>query len=471
MTALHTSAGSGQGPAGTRTRAHAPYGAGTAGPSVAGDMLLSLGMLLSTASQLRLGNLPIGPGEACLVLWLILMPSRLGPSFTPALLRMLTFWTLFLFAQSLGFLTGLFVGEQYDLRWLLHDAMAYPLLMAVGCLSVAGPDAADRLRRAAWMLTIFGAASLAFQLAVGWELLDTPMIHPWFWERFRGWSANPNQLALFCAVLGPLALHLADTATRAGGRVVAACCMILSLYVGRMTGSDTFTLAMVISGPVFVAVKLRAWLLRPGRRLTIHSEFAGVIVLGLPLMLVSLMPAAVTAVADAESVTRNLAKNGGKELRQESDLRLSLWTDAMQLGITTSFLGLGPGPHLEIPTSILAARSKTKDRLENLEHPQFSTAPNFEAHNSFLDLLTQGGVIAVLGLVWILVVSAWLAYRARLAGLAALVCGLGVFCMTGLIIRHPIFWFAIALCLVAGDATDRVVSIRNIFPFKSSNVP
>ena len=457
MTALRALAGSGQ------------ERVGIAGLSLVEDTLLAFGLLLATASQLRLGDWPIGPGEACLVLWLLLVPGRLGPSLTPALSRMLTFWMLFLFTESLGFLTGLFIGEQYDLHWLLHDAMAYPLLMVVGCLSVAGPDASDRLHRVAWLLMVSGAASLVFQLAIGWKLLDVPVIQPWFWERFRGWSANPNQLALLCVVLGLLALHLADTAARPGGRVAAACCMILSLYVGRMTGSDTFTLAMVVSGPVFVAVKLRAWLLRPGRRLTLHSAFAGIIVLGLPLLLVSLLPAVVTAGADAESVTRDLAKNGGKELRQESDLRFSLWTQAMQLGVTTSFLGLGPGPHLEIPTSILAARSRTKDQPENLEHPQWSTAPNFEAHNSFLDLLTQGGVIAVLSLLWILVASAWLAYRARLAGLTTLICGLGVFCMTGLIIRHPIFWFAIALCLAAGDATDRVVAVRNVAPGKHSS--
>ena len=457
MTALRIVAGNGRGPA------------GIAGLSLVEDMLLALGMLLATASQLRLGDLPVGPGEACLVLWIVLVPARLGPSLTPALSRMLIFWTLFLFAQSLGFLTGLFVGEPYDLRWLLHDAMAYPLLMAVGCLSVAGPDASGRLRRVAWLLTGLGAASLAFQLAVGWRLLDVPVVQPWFWERFRGWSANPNQLALLCVVLGLLALHLADTAARPGGRVAAACCTALCLYVGRMTGSDTFTLAMVVAGPVFAAVKLRAWLLRPGRRLGIQSAFAGIVVLALPLMLASLLPAAVTVAADAESVTRDLAKNGGRELRQESDLRLSLWTDAVQLGIATSFLGLGPGPHLEIPTSILAARSRTKDQPENLEHPQLSTAPNFEAHNSFLDLLTQGGAVAVLSLLWILVVSAWLACRARLAGLATLICGLGVFCMTGLIIRHPIFWFAVALCLVAGDAADRVVAVRNVPPGQRSS--
>lgn len=435
------------------------------GVSMVGDLLLSLGLLLTTASQLRLRTLSIGPGELCLVLWLLLMLGRelgrLGPRLTTVFTRLLIFWTLFVFAQGLGFLTGLFIGEQYDFRWLLHDTMAYPLLIAVSCLSVVDLDAELRLRRVAWLLTIFGSAALAFQVAIGWEMLDVPLIQPWYWERFRGWSANPNQLALLCVVLGPLALHLAETTTRPGGRWIAMLCMVLPVYVGRMTGSDTFTLALLASGPVFIAVKLRAWLRRPERRMALHSEFAGIIVLGLPLMVVSLAPLVFVATADAGIFAKDLAKNGGKDLQQESDLRFSLWTEALQLGVKTSFLGLGPGPHLEIPASILEARASTKAQPENLEHPHQSIAPNFEAHNSFLDLLTQGGAIAVLSFAWILLVSIGMVYRARQAGLTALICGLSIFCMTGLIIRHPIFWFAIALCLVSRDGTGRVVTMRN----------
>lgn len=433
------------------------------GLSLVEDLLLSLGVLLTTASQLRLGTLPVGPGELCLMLWLglILMRElgRVDARLNPALARLLIFWTLFVLAQGLGFLTGLFIGEQYDLRWLLHDTMAYPLLIAVSCLSVVDRNAELRLRRVAWLLTIFGSAALAFQVAIGWEILDVPLILPWYWERFRGWSVNPNQLALLCVVLGPLALHLAETTTRPGRRLIAILCMILPIYVGRMTGSDTFTLAMLASAPIFLIVKLRVWLHRPERRTAIHSEFAWIILLGLPLMLVSLVPLAVTATADAGIFAKDLAKNGGKDLRQESDLRFSLWTEALQLGVTTSFLGLGPGPHLAIPASILAARASTKDQPENLEHPHQSIAPNFEAHNTFLDLLTQGGMIAVLSFAWILLVSVRTAYQARKAGLTALICGLGIFCMTGLIIRHPVFWFAIALCLIAKDRTQRIVVV------------
>jgi O-antigen ligase len=430
------------------------------GVSMAGDALLALGMLLATASQLRLGNLPIGPGELCLVLWLIFMLvrelNRLGPQLTPALSRLLLFWTVFAFSLSLGFLTGLFIGQQYDPRWVLHDAMAYPLLGAVSCLSVVEPGAGPRLRRVAWLLITFGAASLALQVAAGWELIDIPLIQPWFWERFRGWSSNPNQLSLLCAVLALLSLHLAETATRPSGRIAAIACSILPIYVGRMTQSDTFTLALVASGPIFIVLKLHAWLSE--RRNVIHFAFAWIIVLGLPPMLASLVPFTVVATTDAGILVKELSKNGGKDLGQESDLRFALWENAMQLGIDSAMLGLGPGPHLEIPASILRARENTKDQLENIEHPQQSSAPNFEAHNTFLDLLTQGGMIAVLSFVWISGVCVFIAYKARLAGLATLICGLSIYCVTGLIIRHPIFWFSIALCLVAEGGPQRIAA-------------
>jgi O-antigen ligase len=428
--------------------------------SIAGDALLALGILLATASQLRLGNLPIGPGELCLVIWLILMLvrelNRLGPPLTPALLRLLLFWTVFAFSLSLGFLTALFIGQQYDPRWVLHDVMAYPLLVAVSCLSVVDPGAKLRLRRVSWLLITFGTASLALQVAAGWKLIDIPLIQPWFWERFRGWSSNPNQLSLLCAVLALISLHLAETATRPSGRIVAIACSILPIYVGRMTESDTFTLALVASGPIFIVLKLRAWLSE--RRNVIHFAFAWIIALGLPLMLASLVPFTVVAAMDAGSLVKELSKNGGKDLGQESDLRFTLWENAMQLGMDSGMLGLGPGPHLEIPASILRARENTEDQLENIEHPQQSSAPNFEAHNTFLDLLTQGGMIAVLSFVWILGVSVFIAYKARLAGLAALICGLSIYCMTGLIIRHPMFWFSIALCLVAEGGPQRIVA-------------
>src|SRR5690348_9722580 len=156
------------------------------------DALLALGVLLSTASQFRPEGAAVGPGEICLVIWLVLTlfreAGRLNPPLTPAFSRLLVFWLLFGFALSVGTLTGYVIGDIHDPNLFFHDVMAYLLLAAVSCLSVVGTEAGSRLNRVAWLLTGFGSASLAVQLASAWGLFGTALIEPWYWDRFRGWS-------------------------------------------------------------------------------------------------------------------------------------------------------------------------------------------------------------------------------------------------------------------------------------------
>ena len=75
------------------------------------DALLALGLLLSPASRLRLDGSPIGPGELCLFIWVLLMlgrqAARLGGPLTPALSRLLVFWVLFAAALCIGTITGI----------------------------------------------------------------------------------------------------------------------------------------------------------------------------------------------------------------------------------------------------------------------------------------------------------------------------------------------------------------------------
>ncbi|HEX2673096.1 MAG TPA: hypothetical protein VHM25_19585, partial [Polyangiaceae bacterium] len=163
------------------------------------DVLLTLGLLLSTSSQLRPEDSPVGPGEICLVLWvaavLFRQVGRLGPALRPPLSKLLIFWMVFAIAQCVGTMAGFAIGDRHDSSLFLHDAMAYPLLAAVSCLSAIGP----RMHRVAWLVATLGAGWLALQLAFGWGLAISGDIDTWEWERFRGLSDNANQLALFCA--------------------------------------------------------------------------------------------------------------------------------------------------------------------------------------------------------------------------------------------------------------------------------
>jgi O-antigen ligase len=123
-------------------------------------------------------------------------------------------------------------------------------------------------------------------------------------------------------------------------------------------------------------------------------------------------------------------------------------------------LGLGPGPHLEVPAIIVAARKEAVEP-KYVEHPELNGTPNFEAHNTFLDVFMQGGLLAILSLIGLIATAFLFAYRARLDALAAMMCGLVVMCTFHLIIRHPLFWFAITLCLVAATDMRNPSTVRN----------
>jgi hypothetical protein len=420
--------------------------------------LAAIGLLLTTATQFRLGGLPIGPGEVCLVIWLGLsllhQTYRSGSLLTPAFSRMLMFWAVFAVAESLGALTGYAIGYPHDPGLFLHDIMAYPLMAAFGCLSVAGPEAETRLHQMAWTLATVGAACLVPQLAAGWDLTDLPFMSPWFGDRFRGWSNNPNQLAFLCAVLVLVTVHLADKASRRAEWILALACSFPPFCVGRLTKTDTFTFALSAAALVFPVVKLRTWMISAQFGHTLRPRIAVIACIGMPLILLSLSPFLLSAVGDPQALAMGMMKNGGKEAKQESKLRFELWGEAINRGLEAHMLGLGPGPHLPIPSSIIAARN-SEPGLDTGDHPAVNGMPNFEAHNTILDLFTQGGLIAVLSFLWLVTTAFVSGYKARLAGLAALLIGLVMFALTDLIVREPIFWFGIALCLVAGNGNWR----------------
>jgi hypothetical protein len=394
------------------------------------DALLALGVLLSTASQLRLGGLPLGPGELCLVLWIATAlgrkPTRPRPP-KKVFSLLILFWLLFAFAQSIGMLVGLLFEPIRDTASIRHDILAYGLMATVSCMAAAELEVRPQLRRITWLMTGLGTVFFIFLLVDASGLFNIPNIDPWYWNRLRGWSENPNQFALLAMMLTALSIYLAETGIKPFEILTAFGCVGLALYTGLLTRSDSYILFLIVAGPIFLGLKLWSWIQLFEQGPPLRAKLACIIVLSLPLLLLALAPFAPAVVAHAQNFSTETFEDN-----DQGETRLNLWKEAVGIGVEAKMLGFGPGPHLT---------SKSYKR---------PPPDRFEAHNTLLDLFAQGGMLAVFAFLWLIGLSFFISCRGKIHALAGLVCGLTVFGMFHLIVRHPIFWFGITLCLIEG---------------------
>jgi hypothetical protein len=282
-------------------------------------------------------------------------------------------------------------------------------------------------------------------------LISVGNIDPWYWDRFRGWSDNPNQLAFQCAMLGLLCLHLADVASTAFARIAAIGAGLLPIYVGLLTKSDTFGIVLVVAGPIYLLIKLRKWLAPRHRKLSARFAFAWIVVLALPLLLGTGAQFGYSLATNIRGLASDLGKGDEQDSDKTANVRLQVWNAAFERGLDAGMLGLGPGPHVPTPPSIAAHRRDPAQDQPQIPTPQLNGTPNFEAHDTLLDVFTQGGLLAVLILAWLVTTAFLRTSQMRFDGLTTLLCGLTIFSIFHLVIRHPMFWFAIAICLAAPE--------------------
>jgi hypothetical protein len=404
------------------------------------DALLALGIVMSSATQLSVPGLGLTIGESSLLLWIILSLGRMLAGgqivHTPALARLGGFWVALALLLCVGTVVGYLTKVLYA-PVVLHDTMSYFLLALVTCLAAAKPDAPQSLRRCAWFVIAIANATFAIQVAQGWGLFHQSNISPWYFDRFQGWSQNPNQLALYCAAFGPIALHLATTSNKTLGKIAGFAGLILPFYVGRMTKSDTYLYTSILTCLIFLGLRLRTWLSAGGGKSMLSRQIAVLLLLGSVPLALATVPLGTGEFGNAVTFAKSLTKDKGDAATENTaTLRVQLWNEAIEEGYQSASLGLGPGPHLENPPGT---------------YRRFLTRP-FEAHSTILDLYTQGGAMTVLLLIWIAGSAVAFAWRAKLDALVALIASLAVFSLPHLIIRHPIVWFSITLCLAAGSA-------------------
>ena len=198
----------------------------------------------------------------------------------------------------------------------------------------------------------------------------------------------------------------------------------------------------------FFGIKILAWLRSADRQLTLRSGVSWVALVSASFLLAVGLGLSPLIADEAKQMAMSLAKNGGVEAAAETDLRVFLWLSAISRGLDSGLLGLGPGPHLDIPQSLILQR-KSGYEPKYVSHPEDNGTANFESHNTYLESFVQGGAIALICLFWLMGTCLSITLRMREASLAAMLCGLAAFGMTTVVTRQPFFWFAITLCLIS----------------------
>ena len=98
------------------------------------DSLLAFGLVLSTATQLRVGDTPFGPGEMCLAAWvglaLCVRAWQPGLTLNAAITLVVTFWLILIVAESVGMIVGFATELFFDTAHIVHDVIAYSSCLA-----------------------------------------------------------------------------------------------------------------------------------------------------------------------------------------------------------------------------------------------------------------------------------------------------------------------------------------------------
>lgn len=391
--------------------------------------MLGAGLALYPSTQLRAGGVPVGPGEALLLIWMGLAALRLvltgSSTSNRALAWILAFWLTMVVAQSLGMIVGLVFEPFQDYHGIVHDVFAYLLLIALGVLMALDLASEARRRRVVWTIVVVGSTSLLLQLGAIFGLFIPPGVNPWWYDRFRGWSLDPNVLGFFNLFVIVLAVYLAETARRGRHAAIALVFAIPPLATGILSQSDTFVVAGSLAGSVFLVVKSVTWLRTVEMGPSLRGATVVLGLLALPLAALSLAPLWSAAAERVEQRAAELYSDN-----DQGDTRLGLWREAIETGVEAWLIGYGPGPHLT---------SKSYKR---------PPPDKFEAHNTSLDLFTQGGFVAFLAFVLLCTATLVAIARMGLASLAGLIAGAVVFSMFHFIVRHPNFWFCVVLCLL-----------------------
>ena len=413
--------------------------------------LLSLGLVFSVATQLRLPGLPLGLGEVLLLMWLLTTVVSANNWRSPALACVLALTLVGALFLSAGYFVTVYPEGQLRPP-ALHDTLAY-IFCAV--LAVNYARLADKYENSlpAMLLWAFLLSTLlALVLGViarDWSGMDVMYYH----TRWQHLSDNPNQFALLALPLPFLALHLILRQSENQNLLMLTLLGLLALGLGWYSQSDALTLAWVGGGLVaalalygkYPKLSTSAQHTAPrARRIAALLMFLMVAGSAWQWRDVAVQVTQGTGTKTKTGTCSNLMGTPENPINADQNqvsIRLCLWRNALTAIQYAPLTGMGPGPHSGF--------------IKPFEGE--------EAHNTLLDWGTQTGLVGAATLVGYLTWLLWQVMRCRHYELVAMLLALYGFAMFHLMLRQPLFWIVPLLALqlaLHSDASNSDATLK-----------
>lgn len=388
--------------------------------------LIAGSVLSSACTQIRLFEI-FGPGEFLILLGFI--GAGLNFFLSSKLLYSYEFYLTSIIALTFGFLLILgFLWKQLFFPVALHSDLSLvyflrgiaPLfvcaLVVVSIMAITTVKTKEAILNLGILTVIYSTSlvnlftllALAIPNSIRAQLFYGP-------HRIRGLSENPNQFALIQTVIPFLAIFYAKNLSGFKKYMIYGCGTI-SLVMGFLTGSDGLILAWALAGLISLALLFANFIQIPLKIIisvaTVGSLLFGIMTLTFFNEIRQFLPAA--------------ASDDGQG-------RIVLWWNGILALEQSPWVGFGPG-----------AFSGFKGPFES-----------FEAHNSFVDLGTQTGLLGLLLFCVIVLCSLYNLFRISVPLFASLLSIL-LFSALHFILRHPFFWvFLLFSALFSPTAAKR----------------
>ncbi|TDL76477.1 O-antigen ligase family protein [Peribacillus frigoritolerans] len=384
----------------------------------------SAGLILSTATQLRIPGSPIGPGEIILLLWMMMtftIQFKYRGIFITSLSRKLVpFWFFMFLCLFIGTMVSIYLGVlvpgfgrtflAYLFSSLLFIVLSFEKNWKTQVLMIA-------------KITVSVTVSvLLFLLIFNPRYSTIGPIDSWNGSiRFLGWSKNPNQVAMNVTIFLYMSLYLSSIAKTSLRKAWYISLSAACVWIGIETKSDAMSVALS-SG--FVILFISFWIRKAADTQIGYWSGAWLKVL-LPALL------CFTAVIFSPLIYQGLKQDIAaiSEEGDQGEHRFILWENGIKAIESSPLFGLGPGAY-------------------SGEDAPFQ---GMEAHNTFIDM---GMNVGLVGICLFLGFLCWIGYLLIIKKEFILFTGLVTvifYTLFHFTLRHPMFWFylffMISICM------------------------